>query len=47
MLVITCHLAAQGVRVQAHRADNEIRVFTRRLDDITNRVPEVEEASCR
>ncbi len=30
--------------MQAHRADNEIRVFTRSLDDITSRVPEVVEA---
>jgi len=30
-----------GIRVQAHRRDDEVRVFTRTLDDITGRVPEV------
>ena len=30
-----------GVRVQVHRAGDEVRVFTRTLDDITARVPEV------
>ena len=29
-----------GVRVQAHVAGNEVRLFTRTLDDITARVPE-------
>jgi DNA ligase 1 len=33
-----------GVRVQAHRDGDEVRVFTRTLDDITSRVPEVVEA---
>jgi ATP-dependent DNA ligase I len=30
-----------GVRVQVHRRGDEVRVFTRTLDDITARVPEV------
>jgi ATP-dependent DNA ligase I len=30
-----------GTRVQVHRAGNEVAVFTRTLDDITARVPEV------
>ena len=32
-----------GVRVQAHRAGEEVRIFTRSLDDITDRLPEVVE----
>jgi DNA ligase 1 len=30
-----------GVRVQVHRADDEVRIFTRSLDDITARLPDV------
>ncbi|MCA1823148.1 MAG: ATP-dependent DNA ligase [Mycobacteriales bacterium] len=30
-----------GIRVQVHRAGDQVRVFTRSLDDITARVPEV------
>jgi ATP-dependent DNA ligase I len=30
-----------GIRVQAHLADGEVRLFTRSLDDITGRLPEV------
>ncbi|HMM95041.1 ATP-dependent DNA ligase [Phycicoccus sp.] len=33
-----------GIRVQVHRADGVVTVFTRSLDDITERVPEVVEA---
>jgi DNA ligase-1 len=33
-----------GIRVQAHRAGERIAVFTRTLDDITDRVPEIAEA---
>jgi DNA ligase 1 len=33
-----------GVRAQIHRQGAEVRVFTRTLDEITNRVPEVAEA---
>jgi ATP-dependent DNA ligase I len=34
-----------GVRVQVHRRGDEVRVFTRTLDDITARVPEVVDAA--
>jgi DNA ligase 1 len=30
-----------GIRIQVHRAGDDIRVFTRTLDDITTRVPEL------
>src|SRR5205807_1625555 len=33
-----------GVRVQVHRDGDDVAVFTRTLDDITDRVPEVVEA---
>ena len=33
-----------GIRVQVHRAGGEVTVFTRSLDEITERVPEVAEA---
>ncbi|GAA4413417.1 ATP-dependent DNA ligase [Fodinibacter luteus] len=33
-----------GIRIQAHRRAEEVRVFTRSLDEITERVPEVVEA---
>jgi DNA ligase 1 len=34
-----------GARVQVHRRDDEVAVFTRSLDDVTARVPEVVEAA--
>src|SRR5262249_39767163 len=34
-----------GVRIQVHRSGSEVAVFTRSLDDITARVPEVVEAA--
>jgi len=34
-----------GVRVQIHRLDGDVRVFTRSLDDITSRVPELVETA--
>jgi ATP-dependent DNA ligase I len=34
-----------GIRVQVHRRGDEVRVFTRTLDDITARVPEVVETA--
>jgi DNA ligase-1 len=34
-----------GIRMQVHRSGDEVRVFTRTLDDITARVPEVVEAA--
>jgi ATP-dependent DNA ligase I len=33
-----------GIRVQAHKAGGQVTVFTRTLDDITGRVPEIVEA---
>ncbi len=30
-----------GIRIQVHRRDDEVRVFTRSLDDVTARVPEI------
>ncbi|MYS09269.1 ATP-dependent DNA ligase, partial [Streptomyces sp. SID6041] len=33
-----------GIRVQVHRSGDEVRVHTRSLDDITDRLPEVVEA---
>jgi DNA ligase-1 len=33
-----------GIRVQVHRRDGDVAVFTRSLDEITGRVPEVVEA---
>ncbi|MGH3383322.1 MAG: ATP-dependent DNA ligase [Nocardioidaceae bacterium] len=34
-----------GIRVQVHRAGDDVRVFTRSLDDITARVPEIVESA--
>jgi DNA ligase-1 len=34
-----------GVRVQVHRSGNDVRVFTRTLDDVTARLPELVEAA--
>ena len=34
-----------GARVQIHRRDDDVHVFTRTLDDITARVPEIVEAT--
>src|SRR3954470_8355217 len=39
-----CWMAA-GARVQVHRDGSEVAVFTRSLDDVTARVPEVVEAA--
>ncbi len=36
-----------GVRVQVHKDADEVRVYTRQLNEITNRVPEVVEAAHR
>ena len=33
-----------GARIQVHRVDDEVRVFTRNLADITDRVPEIVDA---
>ncbi|MDX6324935.1 MAG: ligase 1, partial [Nocardioidaceae bacterium] len=34
-----------GIRVQVHRTGPDVRVFTRSLDDVTDRLPEVVEAA--
>jgi DNA ligase-1 len=34
-----------GARIQVHRQHRDVRVFTRSLDDVTDRVPEVVEAA--
>ena len=34
-----------GARVQVHRRDDDVRVFTRSLDDVTDRVPEIVDAA--
>jgi DNA ligase 1 len=34
-----------GIRIQVHRSGSEVAVFTRTLDDITARVPEIAEAA--
>jgi ATP-dependent DNA ligase I len=34
-----------GVRIQVHRAGDQVRVFTRSLDEITGRLPEVVDAA--
>ena len=36
-----------GARIQAHRVDDDVRVFTRNLADITERVPEIVAAAAR
>jgi DNA ligase-1 len=33
-----------GIRVQAHRDGEQVRIFTRTLDDVTDRLPEIVEA---
>lgn len=30
-----------GIRIQVHRRDDDVRVYTRSLDDLTSRVPEI------
>src|SRR2546421_10225349 len=36
-----------GVRIQVHREGDEVRVFSRQLNDVTSAVPEVVEAARR
>ena len=36
-----CETKYDGIRMQVHRKDGEITIFTRRLENITNAVPEV------
>ncbi len=41
-VVVDCKL--DGIRIQVHKYDEQVRVFTRSLEEITDRVPEVVEA---
>ena len=41
-IAVDCKL--DGIRVQVHKYDGQVRVFTRTLDDITDRLPEVVQA---
>lgn len=38
---VAVDLKLDGIRIQVHRDGDEVRVFTRSLDDITARVPEI------
>ncbi len=38
-----CETKYDGIRVQIHRLDNEINIFTRRLENISKAVPEIVE----
>ena len=40
----TVDVKLDGIRIQVHRSGDEVAVFTRSLDDITTRMPEVVEA---
>ncbi|MCO8277845.1 ATP-dependent DNA ligase [Actinoplanes sp. TRM 88003] len=40
----TVDMKLDGIRIQVHRSGDEVAVFTRSLDDITARMPEVVEA---
>lgn len=40
-VAVECKL--DGIRIQAHKVGNEVRLFTRSLEDITDRLPEVVE----
>ncbi len=42
MLAVDCKL--DGIRIQVHKYDGRVAVFTRTLDDITDRLPEVVES---
>jgi DNA ligase-1 len=41
----TVDVKLDGIRIQVHRSGDEVAVFTRSLDDITARLPEVVEAT--
>lgn len=38
-----CDTKYDGIRLQVHRKDNEIKIFTRRLENITHALPEIVE----
>ena len=42
-VAVDCKL--DGIRIQVHKAGDEVRVFTRSLEEITDRVPEVVETA--
>ncbi|MCB7135837.1 ATP-dependent DNA ligase [Cellulosimicrobium marinum] len=44
VLPVTVDAKLDGIRVQVHRDGDDVRVYTRSLDDITGRVPEIVEA---
>ncbi|ACQ78537.1 DNA ligase I, ATP-dependent Dnl1 [Beutenbergia cavernae DSM 12333] len=43
-VAVSVDVKLDGIRIQVHKAGDEVRVFTRSLDDITGRVPEIVEA---
>lgn len=45
--VVVVDAKLDGIRIQVHRDGDDVRVFTRSLDDITARVPEVVEVARR
>lgn len=40
---VVCETKYDGIRVQIHRKDDEIKIFTRRLENVTNALPEIVE----
>lgn len=42
--VLSVDVKLDGIRIQVHRLGDDVRVVTRSLDDITDRVPEIVEA---
>ena len=41
MGVAICETKYDGIRLQVHRHGNEIKIFTRRLENITHALPEI------
>lgn len=40
---VVCETKYDGIRVQIHRSNDEIKIFTRRLENVTNALPEIVE----
>lgn len=40
---VICETKYDGIRVQIHKKDDEIKIFTRRLENVTNALPEIVE----
>ena len=40
---VICETKYDGIRVQIHRSGDEIKIFTRRLENVTNALPEIVE----